>query len=267
MVNMRIPSSRTLALGLWAVLHLSLAAQTAVTTNPPPGAARWAKDIAAFEAADRINPPPKDAILFVGSSSIRLWTNLAQSFPGHRVVNRGFGGSQLADSVTFADRIVSPYKPKLILLYAGDNDIAGGKSPEQVFSDFKAFAAKVHAALPETPIGYIAIKPCPAREKFLDRVKATNRLIRDYCATDKRLLFVDVFTPMLSPEGRPRKDLVIKDGLHPNAQCYALWASIIRPLLDKYDPPGRDGSGSTSDQQPPSRGGSARHSVRAVNPA
>jgi lysophospholipase L1-like esterase len=234
----RIRSSTIwLALGFWAALEFSLAAQTASVTNPLPGA-RWAKEIGAFAAADRTNPPPADAVLFVGSSSIRLWTNLAQSFPGHRVINRGFGGSQLADSVLFADRIVIPYKPKLILLYAGDNDIAAGKSPEQVFSDFKAFAGKVHAALPGTPIGYIAIKPCPAREKFLDRVKAANQLIQDYCASDKRLQYVDVFTPMLGPEGRPRADLVIKDGLHPNAQCYALWASVLRPILAKYDPLG-----------------------------
>ena len=236
----RIIWSRTaLALGLWAALQLSLSAQTAAQVKRAP-AARWSKEIGAFEAADKTNPPPRDAVLFIGSSSIRLWKNLAQSFPSHSVINRGFGGSELADSVAFADRIVIPYKPKLIVLYAGDNDIAAGKSPEQVCSDFKAFAGKVHAALPATRIGYIAIKPCPAREKFLDRVKAANGLIRDYCATDQRLLFVDVFTPMLTAEGRPRADLVIKDGLHPNAECYALWASMLRPILDKYDPPRDD---------------------------
>ncbi len=96
---------------------------------------------------------------------------------------------------------------------------------------------RIHAVLPKTRIGYIAIKPCPSREKFLDQVKTANRLIREYCGTDDRLLFVDIFTPMLTAEGRPRADLCVKDMLHPNAQCYELWASILRPVLDKYDLP------------------------------
>jgi lysophospholipase L1-like esterase len=139
--------------------------------------------------------------------------------------------------VAFVERIVTPYKPKLILLYAGDNDIASGKSPETVLNDFKAFVGKTRATLPGARVGYLSIKPCPAREKFLDRVKTANRLIREHCATDNRLLFVDIFTPMLTAEGRPRADLTIKDGLHPNAQGYELWASILRPVLDKYDAP------------------------------
>jgi lysophospholipase L1-like esterase len=248
MMPARTRSSKTfLALSLWVALHVPLTAQTATRTNQSPEV-RWAKEIGAFLASDRTHPPPQNAVLFVGSSSVRLWTNLAQSFPQHRIINRGFGGSQLSDSVVFADRIVIPYKPKLILLYAGDNDIAGGKSPEKVCDGFKAFAAKVHAALPATPIGYIAIKACPAREKFLASVMTANGLIRDYCKTDKRLLFVDVFTPMLTPEGQPRADLVIKDGLHPNAKCYELWALILRPVLDKYDPPGSGRSQSGSVQ-------------------
>lgn len=233
--------SRTrLALAIWAALNLSLFAQTAAETNQPPEA-RWEKDIRAFEAADKTNPPPQDAILFIGSSSIRRWTNIAQAFPGHKVLNRGFGGSQLSDSVAFVDRIVIPYKPKLVLLYAGDNDIASGKSPERVMGDFKTFVRGIHAALPKTRIAYIAIKPCPAREKYLDQVKAANRLIWDYAVSDNRLLFIDVFTPMLTKDGRPRADLCIKDGLHPNAQGYELWASILRPILDKCDAPNNDG--------------------------
>jgi lysophospholipase L1-like esterase len=231
----QVLSSRTwLALAIWASLSFCLLGQTAAANKQPPEV-RWAKEIAAFEAADQTNPPPRDAVLFIGSSSIRLWTKLAQAFPAHKVINRGFGGSQLSDSVAFVGRIVTPYKPRLVLLYAGDNDIASGKAPEGVLGDFKAFAGRIHAALPGTRVAYIAIKPCPAREKFLDRVKAANQLIREYCATDNRLVFVDVFTPMLTAEGRPRADLCIKDGLHPNAQCYELWASILRPVLNRYD--------------------------------
>lgn len=229
-----------LALAFGAALHLSLFAQPSAPKKLPPEA-RWENDIRAFEAADKTNPPPHDAVLFIGSSSIRLWTNLEQTFPGHKVINRGFGGSELSDSVAFANRIAIPYQPKLILLYAGDNDIAAGKSPERILSDFKAFAGRIHAALPNTRIAYIAIKPCPAREKYLDQVKTANRLVQDYSASDNQLLFIDVFTPMLTKEGRPRADLCIPDGLHPNARGYALWASIIRPILDKYDAPKNGG--------------------------
>src|ERR1017187_3715638 len=229
-----------LALAAGAALPISLLAQTTTEKKQLPEA-RWEKDIVAFEAADKTNPPSQDAVLFIGSSSIKRWTTIAQAFPGHKVLNRGFGGSQLSDSVAFVDRIVTPYKPKLVLLYAGDNDIASGKSPERVLSDFKAFVASIHAALPETRIAYIAIKPCPAREKYLDQVKTANRLIQEYAASENRLLFMDVFTPMLTSEGRPRADLCIKDGLHPNAQCYELWASILRPILDQYDAPKNGG--------------------------
>jgi lysophospholipase L1-like esterase len=238
----RLNWSRTwLAVAIWATLSLSLLAQVAAEKKQPPEI-RWAKDLHAFEAADKTNPPPRDAILFIGSSSIRLWTNLAQAFPGHKVINRGFGGSQLADSVAFVDRIVTPYQPKLVLLYAGDNDIASGKSPERVLADFKAFVGRIHAALPGTRIGYIAIKPCPSREKYLDHVKSANRLIQGYTASDDRLLFIDTFTPMLTVEGRPRADLCVKDMLHLNAQGYELWASILRPIVAKYGGPGGGGN-------------------------
>lgn len=230
-----------LTLPIWAALTLSVLGQTA-TKDQQLAERRWGKDIRAFETADKTNPPPKHAILFIGSSSIRRWTHLAQAFPEHRVINRGFGGSELSDSVAFADRIVIPYQPKLILLYEGDNDIAAGKSPERILADFKEFVRRVHAALPRTPIVYIAIKPCPARARFLEPVKATNRLIRDYATTSDLLLYADVFTPMLSKEGKSRADLYVKDGLHPNDRGYAIWIPILKPILDKYDPPRNGGN-------------------------
>lgn len=237
----RFPWARTwLALAIGAALNLSLFAQAPVEKKQTPEV-RWAEEIESFETADKTNPPPQDAVLFIGSSSIKLWTNFAQAFPGHKVLNRGFGGSQLSDSVAFVDRIVTPYKPRLVLLYAGDNDIALGKSPERVLADFKAFVSKIHAKLPDTRIAFIAIKPCPLRERFLDQVKTANQLVQEYAASDKRLLFIDVFTPMLDKEGRPREDLCLKDRLHPNAQCYELWASLLGPILAKYDGPGNSG--------------------------
>jgi lysophospholipase L1-like esterase len=200
---------------------------------------KWEKDIRAFEAADRTNPPPPHAILFIGSSSIRRWTNLAETFPKHRVINRGFGGSQISDSIAFAERIVIPYKPAMIVLYAGDNDIASGKTPERVFADFKAFVQKVHGSLPETRVAFIAIKPSPARERFLEQARAANQFVSDYARANKNVLFIDVFTPMLGDDGKARPELFIKDALHTNEKGYDLWASIVGPVLDKHGPAAR----------------------------
>jgi lysophospholipase L1-like esterase len=134
-------------------------------------------------------------------------------------------------------RIVIPYRPKLVVLYAGDNDISAGKSPREVFADFQEFVRKVHAALPRTRIAFISIKPCPAREKYLNEVKTANRLIKEFIASDARLTYMDVFTPSLTADGKPRAELYIKDGLHPNDAGYKLWASIVKPVLDGLDPP------------------------------
>src|SRR5580704_17074592 len=125
------------------------------------GTAKWEPEIRAFEASDRTNSPPKHAILFVGSSSIRLWKTLAHDFPGEPVINRGFGGSRIADSTALADRIIFPYEPRTIVFYAGDNDMAEGRTTEQVAADYQVFVQTVRARLPETRIAFISIKPSP----------------------------------------------------------------------------------------------------------
>lgn len=192
---------------------------------------RWEKDIAAFEAQDRTNPPPKNAVLFIGSSSIRLWKTLVEDLPEHKVINRGFGGSQIEDSVYFVERMVVPYQPRKIVMYAGGNDINANKAPEQVASDFKAFVAKVHAKLPETRIAYISIAPNPARWAQVERVKAANRLIREFTTTDKRLQFIDVFQHMLGEDGKPWPDIFVEDRLHMNEKGYAIWKRVVGAAL------------------------------------
>jgi lysophospholipase L1-like esterase len=194
---------------------------------------RWDAEIAAFEAQDRTNPPPKNAILFIGSSSIRLWKTLAQDFPEHKVINRGFGGSQIADSVHFADRVVTAYKPRIVVLYAGGNDINSGKTPEQVASDFKAFVQRVHAQLPAARVAYISIAPNPARWAQVDRVRSANELIRDFTKTSPKLTFIDVFPHMLGDDGQPRPEIFVEDRLHMNERGYALWTKLMRPVLDQ----------------------------------
>jgi len=201
------------------------------------GSVRWERAIMAFEAADKRLPPAPGAVLFVGASSIRLWKSLAADFSQYRVINRGFGGSQIADCAAFADRIVIPYRPSAILLHAGGNDLAAGKSAEQVFADYKAFVAKVQGALPETPIAFVSVNPTPARWAQADKQQETNRLIRDYVAGNQALAFIDIWDALLGPDGRPREDLHVRDRLHPNAAGYKIRARIITAYLDSLKLP------------------------------
>lgn len=213
---------------LLAIFASSLSAPTLVAAQA--AANRWENEIQAFERQDAKHRPPENAVLFVGSSSIRLW-KLEESFPDLKVINRGFGGSQLADAVHFAERIVIPYRPRLVVLYAGDNDLADGKKPEQVLADFKQFAAKVNTALPETRIAYLAIKPSVQRRALIDRVRETNAAIEQFITGDERVTYVDVFQPMLTADGQPRPELFRADGLHLNKEGYKLWASVLQPSL------------------------------------
>lgn len=192
---------------------------------------KWAATIDKFTEADKTNPPPRDAVVFVGSSSIVKWTTLEKDFAGHTVINRGFGGSELYDTVFYADRIVIPYAPRTVVVYAGDNDLNAGKTPEKVHGDFKTLVAKIHAKLPQTRIVYIAVKPSPSRWKIKDKGEKTNALIAAECAKDKRLRFVDIWTPMLNEKGEPRPELFVKDMLHMNDAGYRVWAPLVAAAL------------------------------------
>jgi lysophospholipase L1-like esterase len=193
--------------------------------------ARWEKEIAAFERADATNPPPKGAMLFTGSSTIRLWHTLAADITNGPVINRGFGGSTIADSVHFAERTVFPYVPGKIFFRAGGNDIAEGKSPETVFADFKEFVAKVHAKLPETEIVYISWSPSLARWNQADKEKALNQLIADYIQGKPYLRYLETYDMVLGADGKPRAELFVADKLHFNAAGYKLLAARVREFL------------------------------------
>jgi len=195
-----------------------------------PGA-RWEKEIQQYETADKAHPPATGGVLFIGSSSIRLWKTLAEDFPDHNVINRGFGGSQIADSTLFADRIVIPYRPRLIVVGAGSNDLKAGKTPEQVTADFAAFVKTVHAKLPNTRIVFLSINPTPARWDQAEVQKQTNQLIRDQISGNPLLTYVAQWEPLLDKVGQPRADLHIADRLHPNAEGYKLRTQLIAPFL------------------------------------
>ena len=221
------------------VLGLAACTQAAPVPSPASPARTmavpevFAPEIARFEAADRIAPPRPGGVLFVGSSSIRLWPTLAADFPGVYTLQRGFGGAELSDVIRYAPRIVLPYRPRLIVLYAGENDLAAGKSALAVFRQYQAFVALVRRTLPETRIAFVSIKPSPSRWALADQMREANDLIRRQAATDSRLSFVDVFTPMLRPDGKPREELFVEDRLHMNAAGYKVWKDLLRPIVSE----------------------------------
>jgi lysophospholipase L1-like esterase len=194
--------------------------------------AQWNPAIAAFEAADKTHSPARGSILFIGSSSIEHWKSLAADFPEVNVINRGFGGSVISDSTFFADRIVAPYHARAIIMYAGDNDLQEGSTPEQVRDDFAAFVRKARAVDPGVPIAFIAIKPSVARAVLLPKIRQANELVHAYATTQKNVTYLDAFTPLLGKDGQPQPDLFGEDGLHMNRKGYLLWMSIIKPWVD-----------------------------------
>jgi lysophospholipase L1-like esterase len=231
---------RTAAAFIAAFIAALFATAVLAETPPPPSpqsplqraaADRWEESLAAFAAADLKNAPSPGSVLFVGSSSIRLWDNLEEQFEDARVLKRGFGGSRLTDCVKHLDRLVITYQPRLVMLYAGDNDLAEGGSPEEVLERVKAFADGVHGRLPETQVTFISIKPSPARRALIHKARAANELVRAYAETHPRVDYIDVFTPMLAADGAPRAELFRKDALHLNDQGYALWRKIISPFV------------------------------------
>ena len=191
---------------------------------------RWDKQIAAFEKADQEKAPPQNGILFVGSSSIRYW-KVEKSFPGMPVINRGFGGSEISDAIFFADRIIIKHQPRIIVFYAGDNDLARGKSGQQVVADYRTFVKKIRTSLPKTRIIFVAIKPSIARWKLIETIRQANKEIEQITRTDPLQVFLDVDTPMIGDDGKPKPELFLKDGLHLNVAGYKLWNSLLRPLL------------------------------------
>jgi len=192
----------------------------------------WEKDIQAFELWDSKNSYPDDAVLFVGSSSILMWKT-RDYFPELKVINRGFGGSQIAEVSYFADRIVYPYKPKAIVFYAGDNDIAKGKTAQRVFEDYKKFVEATVKNIPHTPIIFIGIKPSLSRWKLWGEMKEANMMIKDFSAGEENLFYFDSATPLLGDNGRPKPELFKADQLHLNKEGYKLWTEQLRPVIEQ----------------------------------
>jgi lysophospholipase L1-like esterase len=200
-------------------------------------AARWKESFDSFAEADRANAPRPGGVLFVGSSSIRLWDSLEQDFQALPIVTkRGFGGSRLSDCSDHVSKLVLPYKPRLVIVYAGDNDLAEGATPADVLASFKRFVEAVHRDLPDTRIAYLSIKPSPLRAQLIGQARAANELIASYSATVPHLDYIDIYSKMVDADGRPRPELFKPDMLHLNRAGYALWRQEISahlgPLAD-----------------------------------
>lgn len=192
-------------------------------------------EIQQFKKQDSVLFPPKNAILFVGSSSFKKWTDVQSYFPDFTIINRGFGGSTLPDVIYYANDIILPYKPKQVLIYCGDNDLASSDTvTAQIVADrFKTLYYTIRRGLPVADIAFVSIKPSPSREHLLPLVKKANLLIKTFIEQQPNTHFIDVYTPMLQPDGKIIPDIFIEDNLHMNAKGYALWQKTIKPYLVK----------------------------------
>ena len=195
-------------------------------------AGRWEETIRQFEQWDRKNTFPSDAVLFVGSSSILMWPT-RECFDGLDVINRGFGGSQISEVNYFAERIVLCYEPKVIVFYAGDNDVAAGKNARRVFDDYKKFVKLVHDEMAETRIIYVGIKPSGSRWSLWPVMNEANMMIKDFSARNGRLFYFDSATPLLDGDGKPNPAFFLKDQLHLNDKGYEVWTKRIRPIINE----------------------------------
>ena len=209
----------------------ALAWGAAARAQSPELAAKFEAKVVEYEAADRATPPPRNAILFAGDSQFYRWKTIHEDLPGYTLINRGVDSFQFRDLIHYVDRIVIPYAPRLIVLHVGGNDVHNGRTPVQVLEDFKGFVKRVRVKLPQVPIVYSSITPGPGRWDEAPERRETNRVLREYIATQPGLKFVDLWDVMLTPEGKPRDDLWVEDRVHPNHAGYLVRVRLTRPFL------------------------------------
>jgi len=192
-------------------------------------------DIRVFKKQDSISFPPKNAILFIGSSSFTKWTDVQDYFPGYPILNRGFGGSTLPDVIHYAGDIIFPYQPKQVVIYCGENDLASSDTvtAATVVDRFKTLFGMIRKNLGNVPVLFISLKPSPSRSRLFPKMKEVNEQIKLFLQKDKNAAFADVYSKMLDADGQPLKDIFLSDSLHMNAKGYAIWKPVIEPLLVK----------------------------------
>ena len=224
-------------LSLAATFSLASALPAAVQAADPP-ATRWHSTLEEFAAADKAKKPSGRGVLFVGSSSVRMWKTMVADFRDVPVIiNRGYGGSTLEDSSHMVRQLVTQYQPSQVLVYAGENDLQEGRTPTQVLDSMKRLVQGVRAELPGARIAFISIKPSPSRANLLPVMKVSNALIAEYLMTQHNAEYIDVYTPMLTADGKQRPELFLPDMLHMNAAGYAMWQAIIAPYVAPHIAP------------------------------
>ena len=191
------------------------------------------KEILSFKKMDSIQQPPKNSILFIGSSSFTNWKDVANYFPGYTIVNRGFGGSTLPDLIRYFYEVVVPYQPKQIFIYCGENDIASSDTvtADEVVRRFKTLYAMIRVYFPNTVVDFVSIKPSPIRERIQDRVKDANKKINAFLMNEKNTKFVDIYDAMLDANGKMREELYVEDRLHMKPEGYQIWKRIFLPYM------------------------------------
>jgi lysophospholipase L1-like esterase len=216
---------------LFLVLLAFTCANLFAQNNKP---AFW-NDIQQFRKMDSVQAPPSNAILFVGSSSFTRWTDVQSYFPGYTIINRGFGGSTLADVLRYEEDVIFKYNPKEIVIYCGENDVASSDTitAKTVYNRFTELFSEIRAVYPNVQVVFISLKPSPSRWHMRDKAIATNEMIENYLKKQKNAEFIDVWKPMLGPDGKPRQELFVEDNLHMNAKGYAIWQKLIQPTLLK----------------------------------
>jgi lysophospholipase L1-like esterase len=217
-------------------VQVALALMTIASHAQSPALAeKFEKQVLAYEAEDRANPPPAHAILFAGDSQFYRWKTIHEDLPGYTLINRGIDSFQFRDLLKYADRLVTPYKPRLIVLHVGGNDVHNGRTPAQVLEDFKTFVTVVRAKLPGVPIIFSSITPGPGRWDEAPQRRETNRAIGEYIASRPDLKFIDLWDAMLTRDGKPREDIWVEDRVHPNHAGYLIRVQLTRPLLGPID--------------------------------
>jgi lysophospholipase L1-like esterase len=202
-----------------------------VKAQDTEGPARFETAVAIYEAEDKVQPFPDGAVLFVGSSSVRMWTTLDEDFPQVKVVNRGFGGSQFSDLLYYLDRLVTCHNPSKIFIYEGDNDINAGKKPKDILIEAKQVRERIEAKLPGVQVLFISAKPSVARWKLRKKYEQLNSLLALYAADTYNTGFVNVWEPALDENDEVRKDIFLEDNLHMNEKGYAIWKKAIAPFM------------------------------------
>lgn len=197
------------------------------------GEKAYSREVNAFKEKDAENPPEKGQIVLIGSSSFTIWKNVNEYYPDYGILNRAFGGSTLLQVIDYIDDIVTPYEPRQVVIYCGENDLAGNPklAAYEVYERFLVLFRRIRARLPEVPIAFVSMKPSPSRWHLRSKYIACNKWIADYCSTQPNATYVDVWNPMLDTEGHPKAEIFMQDQLHMNENGYKIWAPILKDAL------------------------------------